>query len=401
MSHLALERPPILKGFDPYAEETIINPYPFHSALIDLAPVVELENYGFYAVGRYAEVHAILNNWKDFSSASGVGIQDIRKPGKFRIPSKLVEADPPDHTMVRNASTKILSPKVIRTWRELFEQKAAEYISKILDMGEFDAMADLIEPYIMEVFSTAVGVDLPRKNVLAIGEMRFNQTGPENALYRRAMERATPYLDWFERSVERTGVIPGSPAGQLYEAEDRGELPTGGAKNVIRSLVGGGTDSTIAGIGACIYHLANSPEQMELAKENPALMRTALDEGIRIESPFQVLYRTPNKQMEFAGLRLEAEQKLGLWLGAANRDPRKWERPDAFLLDRNTAGVHVAFGSGIHVCIGQMIARLEAECLLTEFAKRVNRIELVQPAEQRPMNQMRSHARIPLRAIAR
>lgn len=389
-------QPPVLAGIDPYAEATILDPYPFHAALRDLAPVAVLEGYDVYAVGGYEQIRAILGNWQDFSSASGVGIQDIRKPGKFRIPSKLVEADPPDHTQVRSATSKILSPKLIRTWREMFERKAAEHVTRVLDMGRFDAMSDLIEPYVMEVFGTAVGVDLPRENVLAIGDMRFNQTGPDNDLYRDAMKRATPYLDWFEHSVDRAGVLPGSLAEQLYEAEDRGEVQEGVAKSVIRSLVGGGTDSTIAGIGACLHHLALDAGQMRLAIADPGLMKTALDEGIRLELPFQVIYRTPNRTLEFEGYRLDQDRKLGLWLGAGNRDPRKWEDPDRFLLTRGSAGVHVAFGMGIHVCIGQMIARLESECLLTEIARRVRSLDLDGAPARRPMNQMRSHSSIPL-----
>ncbi len=389
--------PPVLAGFDPYATDTVIDPYLFHAAMRDLAPVVRLEGYDVYAVGRYEEIRQILLRWEDFSSASGVGIQDIRRPGRFRIPSRLVEADPPDHTEVRAAATKVLSPKVIRGWRELFEGRARARMDCLLARREFDAMQDLVEPYILEVFSASVGVDLPRENVIAIGEFRFNQTGPENDLYHSSSERAAPYLDWFERSVDRAGILPDSVAAALYDAEDRGEMKAGGAKSLVRSLVGGGTDSTIAGVGACLHHLARNPEQMRLAAETPSLMRTALDEAIRLESPFQIIYRTPNRDMEFAGFQLEKDRKLGLWLGAGNRDPRKWENPDAFDLTRGTAGVHVAFGTGIHVCIGQMIARLEAECLLVEFASRVKAMELTGEPEPRPMNQMRSLKRIPVR----
>lgn len=389
--------PPVLTGIDPYATGTVIDPYPFHAAMRDLAPLVQLEGYDVYAVGRYEEIRQILLRWEDFSSASGVGIQDIRKPGRFRIPSRLVESDPPDHTEVRSASTKVLSPKVIRGWREMFEATARSYVDRVIEMREFDAMQDLVEPYILEVFQGAVGVNLPRQNVVAIGEFRFNQTGPENELYQSSSQRAAPYLDWFERSVEREGIIPGSVGEALYAAEDRGEVKEGVAKSVIRSLVGGGTDSTISGVGACFHHLSVNPEQMRLASETSTLMRTALDEAIRLESPFQIIYRTPNHDMEFAGFHLEKDRKLGLWLGAGNRDPRKWENPDSFDLTRGTAGVHVAFGAGIHVCIGQMIARLESECLMVEFANRVKTIEPADDPVPRPMNQMRSLKNIPVR----
>lgn len=397
MQAIQRQVPPILAGIDPYSTPTVINPYPFHAALRDFATVVELENYGVYAMGRYEEIRQVLMRWDDFSSASGAGIQDIRKPGRFRVPSRLVEVDPPDHTEVRSAVVKVLSPKIIRAWRELFEDRARAHVERIVEMREFDAMQDFAEPYIIEVFQKAVGVRLPRDNVLAIGEYRFNQTGPENELYHAAAKQAEPYLEWFEHSVERGGILPGSIGEQIYAAEDRGEIKEGVAKSVVRSLVGGGTDTTMAGIGHCLRLLSHNPEQMRLAAETPLLMRTALDEAIRLESPSQIIYRVPNRDMEFGGFHLEKDRKLGLWLGAGNRDPRKWLEPDKFDLTRGSTGVHVAFGAGIHVCIGQMIARLESECLLVEFARRVKNIEPAGEPEPRPMNTVRALKHVPVR----
>lgn len=392
--------PPILNGVDPYARETVANPYDFHRQLRDTASIVTLDRYGVYATGRYDVIRQILENWQDFSSAGGSGIQDIRKPGIFRIPSKLVDADPPDHTEVRSAMTKILSPKRIRGWRDLFEKEARSVVDKILDMKTFDGMEDFVDAYLLKVFPQAVGIELPRNAVHAIGEMRFNQSGPPNDLYENAMRQAQPYLDWYEHSVDRIGALPGSIAEEIYWAEDRGEIQEGVAKSLVRTFVGGGTDSTIAGIGACMFHLASSPDQMAIAVAEPEIMKTALDEAIRMESPFQIIYRTPNSDMEFAGFQLEKDRKLGLWLGAGNRDPRKWEYPDKFDLRRRSAGVHIALGTGMHVCIGQMLARLEAECLLVEFARRVKTLELIGDPEARPMNQMRALRRLPLRVAA-
>lgn len=388
--------PPLLPKIDPYSLECVINPYPFHDALREKAPVVELENYGVYAVGRYEECGLILSNPDEFISSAGIGIQDIRKPGRFRIPSVLVDADPPDHTRVRSVMTRILSPKRIRTWRDIFEREAKTVVDKVLDMKRFDGMEDFVESYILTVFPKAMGIDLPRDAVYAIGEMRFNQTGPENDLYRAAMERAQPYMNWFEHSVDRAGVSPGSVSEEVYAAEERGELAVGAAKSVVRTLVGGGTDSTMSGMGACMYHLASNPKQMAIAVDKPEIMRTALDEGIRLESPFQILYRVVRNDMSFGSLDLKKNRKIGVWLGAANRDPRKWANPDSFDLARGSSGVHVAFGKGIHVCIGQMLARLEAECLLVEFARRAKALELVEPIDMRPMNMMRSLRNIPL-----
>lgn len=258
-------------------------------------------------------------------------------------------------------------------------------------------MEDFVVEYILKVFATALGLSLPKTELEAISEMRLNQTGPENELYEKAMKKAEPYLDWFEQSVERSNLSPDCVGQALFESEARGEVPEGVAKNMMRTLVAGGVDTTMTGMASCMYYLAQSPDQMELATSTPELMRTALDEGVRLESPFRVLYRTTTRDTEISGVRIPQDQKVGIWFGAANRDPRKWEKADKFDLNRKTAGVHLAFGHGIHICIGQTLARLESECLLTELARRVKTMELDGEVVRRPMNTMCSFKNIPVR----
>ena len=391
-----LLEPPEL-GIDPYATEIVTDPYDFHRSLRETAPIVRIGKYGVYAVGRYEGVRQILQDYARFSSAGGVGIQDIRKPGKFRIPSRLVDADPPGHTEVRTVMTKILNPVLIRSWRELFEREAGICVERILDMRDFDGIEHLAEHYILTVFQQAVGVVLPRAEVLAIGEMRFNQSGPENDLYRRAMEKAEPYLEWFDSSCERSAVLPGSIGEKIYEAEERGEIEPGVANSLLRTFVGGGTDSTISGLGSALNLLATHADQWQLLQAEPARAKNVLDEAVRYESPFQVIYRTTNEETEFEGYRIPAQSKVGLWLGASNRDPEQWPEPEKFDITRQIAGVHMGFGTGKHFCIGQMLAKLESECLLAALATRVKSIERTAAPVYRPMNQMRAINNLPLR----
>jgi cytochrome P450 len=382
---------------DPYAVPVLESPYEFHRLLRDTAPVVMLERYGVYAVGRYSECGDVLTDFKRFESSGGIGIQDIRKPGKFRTPSKLIEVDPPEHTAVRSALNKILTPLAIRKWKADFEREAEAYVDRVISMGEFDGVEDFAESYVMKVFANAVGVKLPRTETLAIGEMRFNQTGPENELYRQSMVRAQPYLAWFEEARQRQNMVPGSIGEMLFDAEDRGEFPPGYAANLLLTFVGGGTDSSISGICTVLRQLASQPDQWNLLKADPSKARTALDEGIRFDTPFQIVYRTVRQDTELSGFTLKQGMKIGAFLGAANRDPRKWPNPDSFDLARQTAGVHLAFGVASHVCIGQMIARLEAESLLGALARRAKDLTLAGAPRYRPMNQLRTLDYLPLR----
>lgn len=388
---------PVL-DIDPYAIEVLRDPYAFHHALREAGPVVLIKPHGVYAVGRHAEAKEVLADHTRFITSGGIGIQDIRKPGDFRIPSRLLEVDPPEHTQVRAAVTRVLSPLVIRRFKESFVEKAAKLVDELIERREFDGVEHCVEAFVLQAFPAAVGVRLPRKETLIIGEMRFNQSGPKNALYHAAMEKAQPYLEWFEKTVQRDAVLPGSIAELLFQAEDKGELAAGVASNIVRSFVGGGTDSTISGMGFALHQLARHPEQWAKVHADPAKVKAAFEEGIRHESPFQVTYRTTAAATELSGIRLDADMKIGVFMGAANRDPRHWERPDAFDIDRpQLAGNHLAMGTGAHACIGQMIARGESEALLSELARRVKSIELAGVPTYRPINQMRMLDKLPLR----
>lgn len=397
----ALSEAPVL-DLDPYAIEVLRDPYAFHEALREAGPVVFIKPHRVYAVGRHAESKVVLADHTRFTNAAGIGIQDIRKPGDFRIPSRLLETDPPNHTKIRSVVTRLLSPLVIRKWKEEFQRKADKLVDELLERGEFDGVEDCVERFVLEAFPDAVGVRLPRTETLAIGEMRFNQSGPKNELFERALKRAQPYLAWFEESVSRQGVLPNSIAEMLFKTEDDGELFEGVASNLVRSFVGGGTDSTIAGIGFTLHQLARNPAQWQRVRDDPSKVKAAFEEGIRHETPFQVTYRTTvSGGVELSGVRLDGDVKIGVFMGAANRDRRQFAAADSFDIDRpQLAASHVALGTGIHACIGQMIARGESEALLGTLARRAARLEITAPASYRPINQMRALDKLPMRVHA-
>ncbi|MEO8296369.1 MAG: cytochrome P450 [Burkholderiales bacterium] len=388
---------PVL-DIDPYAIEVLRDPYPFHQALREAGPVAYIKPHGVYAVGRFDEAKTVLADYARFTNAGGIGIQDIRKPGDFRVPNRMLEADPPDHTKIRSVLMRLMSPVVVRRWRQGFDTKAEALVSRLLDLREFNGVEDCVEAFVLQAFPAAVGVQLPRTETLAIGEMRFNQSGPKNELYFAAMKKAEPYIEWFENVIQRQSVMPDSMAEMMFKAEDAGELDVGLASNMVRSFVGGGTDSTIAGISFTLNQLARHPDQWDAIRAEPVKAKAAFEEGIRFEAPFQVTYRTSLGETELGGCRVMADTKVGVFIGAANRDPRRWEDPHSFNIHRpQLTGAHIALGSGVHTCIGQMIARHEAEALLAALARRVKRISLTGEAVYKPINQMRVLESLPLR----
>jgi hypothetical protein len=207
-------------------------------------------------------------------------------------------------------------------------------------------------------------------------------------------------MEWYAQVLQREYMLPGGFGEKIYQAEDAGEFEKGTAQFQVRTFFRAGVDTTMAAIGSTLKLLAENPDQFALVKANPALLKGAFEEALRLESPAQVMFRTTTGETELGGVRLRADTKVGYHMGAANRDPRQWQDPDRFDVTRQTTGVHRAFGVGVHVCIGQMIARLEAESILGAVIRRVRAIEPAGRAAWRPVNTLRTLDTLPLHLVA-
>lgn len=150
------------------------------------------------------------------------------------------------------------------------------------------------------------------------------------------------------------------------------------------------------GLAACLYAFASHPEEWQRLRERPELARVAFDEAVRWQSPVQTFFRTATTGMTIAGTVIPEGTKILMFLGAANRDPARWTDPDRFDLTRDPSG-HVGFGMGIHQCVGQHVARLEAEALLSALARRVERIEFTGTPRQDVNNTLRAWTSLPVR----
>ncbi len=391
-----LRDPPVL-DIDPFSDENLLNPYLYFDQMREMSPVVYIPAYNMYAVGRWEEVGQIASDHIRFTTTGGIGLTDIRKPGAWRPPSPITEIDPPDHTGVRAALQKILSPIVVRQWREQFEKHANIVAERVLDQRDVDGVKDITEAFVLGVFPKVLGINIPPERLIITGELNFNQMGPNNARLQKALKRAEPILEWYAEQLKRESMLPGGFGLKIFEAEDRGEFAPGKAALHLRSFFRAGVDTTIAGIGHALYHLTANPDEYALLNADPTRARNAFEEGIRIESPAQVLFRTTTGEVELSGYKLKADTKVGYWPGAANRDPRKWTDPERYDIARDVAGVHRAFGAGAHVCIGQMIARLEGECILGALARRVKSIEFNGKPIFRLVNTLRTLDSLPLR----
>src|SRR5882757_9538922 len=392
-----LSRP--VSSVDPFSHAFLHDPYPHHQALREAGPVVWLEQYGIWTMARHEQVRDALTDHQTYCSSAGVGLSDFRKEPPWRPPSIILEADPPLHTRTRAVLTRILSPGAIKVLRETFEREAEILVARLVESREFDGIADLAEAYPLKVFPNAVGIsDEGRENLLPYGSMVFNSFGPRNDLFNAAMANAGPVRDWIMSKCSRAALAPGGSGMQIFDAVDSGELSEDEAGMLVRSFLSAGIDTTVYGLGNALYCFAKYPEQWAVVRENPQLIRGAFEEVLRFEAPVQTFFRTTTRDVEVGGVRLGDGEKVLLFLSAANRDPRRWENAEKFDVRRRATG-HMTFGTGIHGCVGQAVARLESEAVFGALARRVASFELTGEPALRLNNTLRGLDTLPLRIV--
>jgi 4-methoxybenzoate monooxygenase (O-demethylating) len=395
---MTMDRP--VSTADPFSHEFLRDPYPYHNSLREAGPAVWLEQYKIWAMARHQEVRDALTDWQTYCSSAGVGLSDFRKEPPWRPPSIILEADPPLHTRTRAVLTRILSPAAINILREGFEREAELLVARLVEQREFDGIADLAEAYPLKVFPDAVGIaGEGRENLLTYGNMVFNSFGPRNDLFDRAMANAGPVRDWIMSKCSRAALAPEGLGMQIFQAVDSGELDEAEAGMLARSFLSAGIDTTVYGLGNALYCFATHPAQWTILRDNPQLVRGAFEEVLRFEAPVQTFFRTTTGNVEVGGVRLGDGEKVLLFLAAANRDPRRWDNADTFDVTRRAAG-HMTFGTGIHGCVGQAVARLESQAIFGALAKRVAAFELTGEPQRRLNNTLRGLDTMPLRIVA-
>lgn len=381
---------------DPFAIEFFEDPFPTHEALREAGPVVHLDKWNVYAVARYAEVHAVLNDPLTFCSSRGVGLSDFAREKPWRPQSIILEADPPAHTRTRAVLSKVLSPAVMKQLRDGFAAAAEAKVDELLARGSFDAVADFAEAYPMSVFPDAMGLKQEgREHLLPYAGLVFNAFGPPNELRQTAIERSAPHQAYVAEQCQRENLAPGGFGACIHDRAAAGDITAAEAPLLVRSLLSAGIDTTVNGIGAAIYCLARFPEQFARLRSDPSLARNAFEEAVRFESPVQTFFRTTTRDVEISGCRIGEGEKVLMFLGAANRDPRRWSDPDRYDITRRTSG-HVGFGGGVHMCVGQLVARLEGEVMLAALARKVAAIEISGPVTRRYNNTLRGLESLPV-----
>jgi cytochrome P450 len=403
---------------DPYSPEFREDPYQYYTQMRNAGPVVWLTRYEHYAVARHAETKVVLDDWETFGSTRGFGLHDPeREPPLIDCPEyerlssiphmrsdsmrgllDAVRPDPPAHDPIRRMFMRMLAPGLVRDWRERIFAAADELVASLVARRTFDAAGELADQFVLNVICDMVGLpQAGREHVIAYGNMAMNTSGPRNDIYLESIEQAVDAVAWVDRVCARDALAPGGIGELIFDAVDAGELEEEMGKAFVRVFPTAAVDTTSSTITNAIYDLVANPDQWRLLREDPSLARKAFQETMRFTQAIHPLYRTTTRDSELGGVAVAGGVKMALFLGSANRDPRVFDQPDRFEIARD-ATAQLGFGSGIHSCAGQTLARLEGEAALRALLRHAGSgLELDGVPTRRRHNTLHTWAKLPVK----
>lgn len=369
-------------AYHPGSAEAIADPYPLYGELRRKDPVHRMRLIDAWALTRYRDIDRVLRDHQTFSSAVASRVQ--RRTGLV----SMLETDPPDHTRLRSLVSQAFTPRSIERLRSRVERIAEDLVEEAAKSDRLDLMASIAYPLPVIVIAEMLGVpsqDMARFEKWS-NDISLNiepiLDDEEIVRVRSAAEELTEYFEgiiMLRRSDPKDDII-----SALVAAEEEGDKLT--HEELIRTLIlllVAGNETTRNLIGNGVLALLSNPDQLELLRENPGLMGSAVKELLRYDSPVQLDGRTATAEIELGGRSISAGQGVIAVIGAANRDPEVFENPDRLDI-RRTGASHLAFGRGVHYCLGAPLAEMEGRIALAAVIRRFPKIRLAaEPVRRR------------------
>lgn len=359
-------------SFNPFSAEVKADPYPYYAWLRREAPAYYNADLGFWTISRYADVAAILRNPADFSSAEGIGPE--KTPG---IPM-IITMDPPNHTRIRSLVSKAFTPRVVAQNAVRVQAIMDGLLDDVLTKGTFDLVQDVAYPLPVIVIAEMLGVEPQRRDDFkrwsddVIGSLAGTAHGHDQASMQRSMGEFAAYFYGIveARRAERKGDLV---SALIAAQEDRDALNTGEIIAFCLLLLVAGNETTTNLISNGALALTQNPEQAARLRADASLAPSFVEEALRYDSPIQGFFRVTTRAVQVSGSTIPKGEKVFVLYAAANRDDAQFPDADRFMIDR-TPNNHVAFGLGVHFCLGAPLARLEARIATETIFRRLKNL---------------------------
>jgi cytochrome P450 len=359
--------------YDPYDVEINADPYPTYERLREEAPIYHNERYDFWALSRHEDVHEALMNWQLFSSSHG-DLLDILK-SSIELPKGVVMwEDPPLHTTHRGLMSRVFTPKRMAQLEDQVRAYCTRCLDPLVGSDGFDIITELASMLPMRVIGMLLGI--PEQDQVAVRNKtdRDLRTRPGTPMVIVQSEVVTgemfaDYIEW--RSQHPSDDLMTMLLNAEFE-DERGVTRTLTRQEVMTYtsvLAGAGNETTGRLIGWLTKVLAEHPDQRRHVAEDRSLIPNVIEETLRFEPTGHASARVVTEDIEYYGTTLPAGAAVLLLMASANRDPRRFENPDAYDITRKDLQ-HLTFGYGLHFCLGAHLARLEGRVALDEMLNR-------------------------------
>ena len=381
------------------------DPTELHAFLADLRenkPVHQIPPKGIWAITRYDDVVHVLNHPEIFSSEAirylATGLPDKTRSQTheidtnlssenasllFRATPTVINTDPPNHSHYRNIVNRGFTPKQIKRLEPRIQEITDGLLDKVVGKGEIELMQDLAIPLPVTVIAELLGVDAERADDFKRWSDLFLSTiaqTPDAEAQKQLEAAMVEFAEYFRQVIK---VRRDNPENDLISIITHAETPEGSLSDVeilafCRTLLIAGNETTTSLVARMIFTLLDHPDEFAKLKADLSLLPNAIEETLRYAGVVPALPRLTTEDTEIGGVEIPARQLVLPFFMAANRDPRRFPDPDRFDITRKTNG-HLAFGFGIHFCLGAHLARLETRIAMEAVIRRLPNLRLVDP----------------------
>ena len=388
-----------ISTFNPFDPETLQCPFPHYAKMREEQPVLKVEGLGIHMVTRHDLVMQVLRDPQTYSSVfGGTGMpvaSEVRKrfeevfaEGYPRV-STMLTADQPEHTRYRRLVSRAFHPKVIAEMEPTIRAITVRLIDSWIDSGRIEFVKDFAVPLPVEVIARALNVpdsrlaDFKRWSDDSIAGIGTNISIDERI---RAERGVNEFQHYFAEQLEDrrldprddilTNLLNARIEDDDADVDDKRPLDVPEMLSIIQQLLVAGNETTTKMLTEMIRLLVENPSEWEKLKRDSARVERIVEETLRLSTPTQGMWRIVTSDTELGGVALRKGDRIVIVFSSANRDEALYPDPDSFEPDRENLRDHLAFGKGIHFCLGANLSRLEGKVALEELSRRLDTISL-------------------------